>query len=121
MENAFYQPFCDLAVSPLQNPNRKLLVRPRKRPKKKGAAQTPRGLLFRELSLWWERKLLPCERLEIHEAQVMDGTARKSPFPSHQTGGGETRERAFLRMQNPDMDLTGIRKIRGKVKEAMRG
>ena len=30
MENAFYQPFCDLAVSPLQNPNRKLLERPLK-------------------------------------------------------------------------------------------
>ena len=58
------------------------LARPRKRPKKKGAAQTPRGLLFRELSLWWKRKLLPCERLGIHEAQVMDGTARKSPIRS---------------------------------------
>ncbi len=36
------------------------LARPRKRPKKKGAAQAPRGLLFRELSLGRKRKLLPC-------------------------------------------------------------
>ena len=56
------------------------LARPRKRPKKKGAAQTPRGLLFRELSLGWKQKLLPCERLGIHEAKALDGTARKSPF-----------------------------------------
>ena len=49
--------------------------------KRRAPLRAPRGLLFRELSLWWERKLLPCERLEIHEAQVMDGTARKSPFP----------------------------------------
>ena len=35
MESAFYQAFCDLAVSPLQNLNRKLLGRARKRPSAK--------------------------------------------------------------------------------------
>ena len=69
------------------------LPRPGKRPKKKGAAQAPRGLLFRELSLWWTRKLLPCERLGIHEAQVLDGTARKSPFPPAAKVGEARRAR----------------------------
>ena len=87
MENAFYQAFCDLAVSPLQNPNRKLLVRPRKRPKKKGAAQTPRGLLFRELPLWCKQAFVPSGPFGRFWAEVLGGSARKSPFLSHQTGG----------------------------------
>ena len=37
--------------------------------------------------LWWQRALLPCERLGIHEAKAVDGTAQKSPFPPHQPGG----------------------------------
>ncbi len=79
------------------------VARPGKRPKKKGAclpvcvrrtgrrgahraccvraARTGRrGLLFRELPLWWKRKLLPCGPLGRFWTMVMDGTARKSPF-----------------------------------------
>ena len=39
-----------------------------------------RGLLFRELPLWWKRALLPCGPLGRFWTMVMDGTARKSPF-----------------------------------------
>ena len=71
------------------------VARPGKRPKKKGAClsacdahrqarrtalQAGRGLLFRELPLWWKRKLLPCGPLGRFWTMVMDGTARKSPF-----------------------------------------
>ncbi len=63
------------------------VARPGKRPKKKGACLPVcvrrtgrRGLLFRELPLWWKRKLLPCGPLGRFWTMVMDGTARKSPF-----------------------------------------
>ena len=56
------------------------LARPRKRPKKKGAAQTPRGLLFREPSQWCKRAFVSCGPLGCCWTMVMDGTARKSPF-----------------------------------------
>ena len=69
------------------------LVRPRKRPKKKGTAQTPpvcvretartgrRGLLFRELPLWCKQAVVPSGRFGRFLAEVLGGSARKSPFP----------------------------------------
>ncbi len=67
--------------------NRKLLARPRKRPKKKGAAQTPRGLLFRELPLGWKRG----SALRALGDSRGEGGGRKraeKPLPPpHQTGG----------------------------------
>ncbi len=100
------------------------LARPRKRPKKKGAclrgaprcrqaAQTPRGLLFRELPLWSIPEFVPCERWGIHKAKALDGTARKSPFTPHRTRRQARRPvgvlRQLLKVQKNDRPFKGGR------------
>ena len=57
------------------------LARPRKRPKKKGAAQTPRGLLFRELPLWCNQAVVPSGRFGRFWAKCLGDLRGKAPSP----------------------------------------
>ena len=103
MENAFYQAFCDLAVSPLQNPNRKLLGRARKRPSAK--EQLDPGIW-----LFSKQKGIAMEKLAIDgEPKV-----RTTPFPSRVPfGEREERVSVYVRGDKPGLPLRAQAGARG--------